>query len=138
MTNLPGAQGVKLRELLAHRALHVKQKIKSKAVAKKLTSPKQMSFVQKHIAPIWRENVINSSDDDSDDEEEKAIKLKEKRERKEGRKEIAARIIADRKEAEEKAKFSIKTEKRKDVKIEDAMGKPRKKVELTKFATDVD
>ena len=31
-----------------------------------------------------------------------------------------------------------KTEKRSDVKLEDAMGKPRKKMELTKYASEVD
>ena len=138
MTNLPGAQGVKLRELLAHRALHVKDKLHKRAVDKKIASPKKATFIQKHIAPIWREDVLNSSDEDSDDEEEKALKAQEKRDRASERKRIAQSIIAERKEEAERAKFSVKTEKRSDVKLEDAMGKPRKKMELTKYASEVD
>lgn len=138
MTNLPGPQGVKLRELLAHRALHVKEKIHSRAVNKKIASPKKTTFIQKHIAPIWREDALHSSDDDTDDEEEKALKANEKKERALERKRIAEEILVKRKEEAERSKFSVKTEKRTDVKIEDAMGKPRKKVELTKYASEVD
>ena len=135
MTNLPGVQGVKLRELLAHRALYAKDKLHNRAVAKKITSPKKFSFVEHYIAPIWRENVINSSDDESEDEDEKAMKAADRAERKAERTMIAKAMMEERAIAAEAAKFSVKTEKR-SVKLEDAMGKPRKKIELAKHASD--
>ena len=137
MTNLPGLSGVKLRSLLAHRALQVKDKVHKSAVNKKIASPKKFSLVDHYIAPIWRENVRDSDEDDSDDEEERAIKAQEKAERKAERKAKAEAILEERNAAEDAMKLNMKTVKRTDIKIEDAMGKPRTKVQLTKVDHEV-
>ena len=58
---------MKIRTLLARRALKAKEKFRDKAVKENLAKPKKYSFWAKHIAPIWREDYIPSSDDDEDE-----------------------------------------------------------------------
>lgn len=62
------ADAMKIRTLLAKRALKAKQKFREKAVSQNLAKPKEYSFWSKNIAPIWREDYIPSSGSDEDDD----------------------------------------------------------------------
>ena len=89
MTNLPTKSGLQLREVLAHRALEIQKSMHNRAVKKKLTKPKKWSFVEHYIAPIWRENALNSDDEETDDEEEFREGQARKKERKQEREAVA-------------------------------------------------
>ena len=126
MTNLPGAQGVHLRTVLAHRVMHVEKKIHERAVKKKLAEPKPWSYIGHYIAPIWRENAHNTDDEDSEDDEEKEDKRRRKELRKQERREIAKKLLAEREQEEAQSISSLPTVDSK-IPIEERMGKPRNK-----------
>jgi hypothetical protein len=71
------ADAMKIRTLLAKRALKAKQKFREKAVAQNLAKPKASSFWSKNIAPIWREDYVPSSGSDEDDEDGKQVASKD-------------------------------------------------------------
>ncbi len=124
MTNLPGAQGTHLRTILAHRALQVEKKLHDKAVRKKLTEPKPWSVVGHYIAPIWRENALNSDDDDSSDEDERREKERRKEMRKAERRAFAQKILDEKNGNEDEFSVSVPSVDTK-VPLEERMGKPR-------------
>ena len=130
MTNLPGAQGVKLRTLLAHRALHVKDKIHKRALKKRLPGVKEKkeSMFQRHIGPIWRENAYHSSDDESDDEEERMIHEQRKMDRQAEREAVGRKLLDERKAQDDADAMSSVFTINSAVPIEDRMGKPRSKI----------
>ena len=98
--DIPGNDGIKLRTLIAYRALHVKQKLHKRAVNNKLKRPKKMNLIGDNIAPIWRENYVGSSDEEEDDDE--ALRAKEAR--KAARKTAKAAKAEKLLEAEENAR----------------------------------
>ena len=65
------ADAMKIRTLLAKRALKAKQKFREKAVSQNLAKPKNYSFWSNNIAPIWREDYIPSSGSDEDEKDGK-------------------------------------------------------------------
>eukprot|EP00605_Chrysophyceae_sp_TOSAG23-4_P001691 GSChrysophyteH1.ASY1.ANO1.1859.1 assembled CDS len=126
MTNVPGKEGTHLRTILAHRALHIEKKAHDKAVKKNLADPKPWSFVGHYIAPIWRENAINSDDDDSDGEEERREKRRRKDMRAAERRALAQKIIDDRNGDDDQFSVSVPSVDTK-IPLEERMGKPRSK-----------
>ena len=124
MTNLAGPEGTHLRTVLAHRALHIEKKIHDKAVRKNLAEPKPWTIVGHYIAPIWRENALNSDDDDSDDEDERREKVVRKEQRKAERRVLAQTVIDTRNGNDDEFSVSVPTIDTK-VPLEDRMGKPR-------------
>lgn len=85
-----------------HQALHVKKKLHDRAVRARIKKPAKMNLVGTHIAPIWRENYLGSSDED--DEEAIAGRAERKRARKEARAKKAEEML----DAEEHARANRK------------------------------
>ena len=67
-----------MRTVLAYRALHIKNKLYERAVRRGEAKQKQVGFVDKHVAVIWKENYEES---DGEDEETREQRLKMERKR---------------------------------------------------------
>jgi sRNA-binding carbon storage regulator CsrA len=74
MTWVKGETGMRLRTVLAHRALHVEKVLHAEAVKKGIAAPKSTTFYQRELAPMFKDGLSSSSedDDDGDDEARKA------------------------------------------------------------------
>ena len=66
MTWAKGDAGMRLRTVLAHRALHVEKQLKQEKILK--GEAKKETFYEKEIAPLFKEGLSSSSEDDDDDE----------------------------------------------------------------------
>lgn len=87
MTWVKGEGGMRLRNVLTLRGMHVKQRLYEKAVEEGKAKPKERSFIKEHIAPLWAEDYVASSSEDEEAVEKEA---------KARRKAIRARKRADR------------------------------------------
>jgi hypothetical protein len=64
MTWVKGNKGMELRNVLAHRALHVEQQLKVEAVKRGLAAPKQKHFFEREVTILFKEGLSDSSEDD--------------------------------------------------------------------------
>eukprot|EP01035_Chromulina_nebulosa_P019721 gene19721-25649_t len=100
MARVSGEEGLKLRTIIAERAIHIKNKLKDKAIELNIIKPKKKSFYEREIAPLFRSNYIPSSssnsDNESDEEKEKKknLYIKKKNDDKAKKKMLNDRIIA--------------------------------------------
>ena len=76
MTWAKGNAGMRLRTVLAHRALHVEKQLKQDKIRR--GEAKKETFFEKEIAPFFKEGLSSSSGDE-DDEERMAKKQEEQR-----------------------------------------------------------
>ena len=72
---------LRVRTLLAERALKAKARIHEKAVESGLAKPRKSNFWKRHIAPIWKESYEGTSSEEDDDDEARAL-IKAARQRK--------------------------------------------------------
>lgn len=86
--------------LIAVQALHVKQRLKERAVEEGKLQHVRKSFWETHIAPLFRDTYEASSSEDSDEKERKA---------KEHRREIRQKKRDDRKEMLQKVEKAQQT-----------------------------
>ncbi len=82
-------EAMKVRNLLAARALKAKARLRDRAVDAGLTKPKAFDFWGKYIAPIWREDYISSSDEEDDHEAAKQAIMEAKKKSQEAAKSLA-------------------------------------------------
>lgn len=68
MTWVKGEQGMRLRTVLAHRALHVESQLHAEAAKKGLIAPKKNDWITREIAPLFKDGLSSSDEEDEDDE----------------------------------------------------------------------
>ena len=79
IVNDSSEEAMKVRNLLAARALKAKSRIRERAVDAGLTKPKAFDFWGRYIAPIWREDYISSSDEEDDHDAAKQAVMEAKK-----------------------------------------------------------
>lgn len=79
MTWVKGEKGMKLRTVLAHRALHVEKVLHEEAVKKGFAAPKKTNFIERELAPLFKEGLSSSSEDDDEDEEARTKRVERKK-----------------------------------------------------------
>ena len=77
MTWAKGEAGMRLRTVLAHRALYVEKQLKQQKIEK--GEAKKETFFEREIAPLFKEGLSSSSDDDDDEEVRRARRQEEQR-----------------------------------------------------------
>eukprot|EP01034_Spumella_vulgaris_P027251 gene27251-33943_t len=104
MIQTTGKAGGELRTILAQRALHVRKRMKEKAIEKGLL-PAKPTFYKREIHPFFTGNYHGSSSEESEDEEEiKRLKAERKIRRREERAErnkTMAKMVKDQEADEE-------------------------------------
>lgn len=72
MAAMSGTDGLKLRTILAHRALHIKGRLRKRAIERNLMKPpSNMNFYNRQIAPLFHDSYISTSSEE-DEEKDKA------------------------------------------------------------------
>lgn len=92
MTWRSEAEGVKLRTILAHRALHAQEKLYDKAVAEGRAKPKSKSFFERNISVLFKEG-LSSSSSESEGEEKAAAAKKKQRDRARAKRKLARSVV---------------------------------------------
>jgi hypothetical protein len=79
MTNISSGDGMKLRTVLAQRAIYIKKELEDKM------APKKGNPFTRYWAPLWQERPLDDSDESDDEEVYDAERAKVKEERKKKR-----------------------------------------------------
>lgn len=111
MTWVKGEEGVKLRNILTLRALHVKKRLHQNAIEKGKAKMKYKGFYENHIAPMFKDNYdASSSEEEALKEEEERRKRKLARDKIREQKEKNAQAALERKREIAAAKAARKEE----------------------------